>query len=129
MDGISVTLTTSNGCPANPETSELLESAATVFEAEYSLRAELTHSKSQSDERAGDLLTAVNVALTAISTLVAVLTYLRSRSPEIRYRIRRGNREIDIDRSEPDDELEKRLTQWAETPSSEERDFTVEIEL
>ena len=127
--GHLINFTTHEAQEINAETSELLQIAADTFESEYSCPVTTEETPPDSNER-GDFVTAIAVGSAAISALVAVLAYLKSRKPSVRYRIRRNNREIEVGEGDIDDKLERKLTEWAEDPTTdEEREFVVEVEL
>ncbi len=127
MNTIAATFRISANCTPDPLSAELLESAAALFVTEYSTPVTVVRAEGERVVR-GDLATAITIGLTAVSTVVAVLAYLRSRQPRYRYRIRQGTREFEYGRNQREDELEKRLTEWTETASPEEREFTIDIE-
>ena len=111
------------------ETSEILKEAATAFETEYSTKVNVDSTPPGDDER-GDLVTAITVVAASISALVAVLNYLKTRKPNIRYTIRRGNREYKFDREIADRKLESQMATWAEDATADEdREFLIELEL
>lgn len=131
METLNVRLTSAQSLSPNATTAELLNLAANAFESDYSIPVKITRSQPGAEER-GDLTTGielVNLALTSITTIVAVLTYIKSLEPKCSFLIRSGDRTVRYDRKAPSQELEARLKSWLENAKPEQREMTVEIEI
>lgn len=99
-----------------------LDELALLIQLETDLRVHRIHKPAQTGQKSIDLLTAleiINVSLTGLGTLIAVMSYWCSQKKKYTISFKKGNVNIQLDNIPPE-QLETELARLQEEPTSEE---------